>query len=112
MPPFVLFLVCSSAAAGAVCTAGAVVGCYVDGGDVHRILPQQVADLDDNTLENCAAACFDAGFTAPDAVFGVEYGVQCFCGNHTAALSGATAAPAAECKVRQCPGELIPPSSR
>ena len=89
------------------CTVGDVVGCFVDGGDADRDLARQVS-VEANSLENCASACFDAGFTDPNAVFGVEFGTQCFCGASGFA-PGHTPQPvpapsSADCEAMPCPG--------
>jgi hypothetical protein len=51
-------------------------GCWIDGAK-GRILPYQAPDNQAQTLSGCAALCKNAGYT----IAGVEYGVQCFCGN-------------------------------
>ena len=47
--------------------------------------------------EYCAHLCCKAGFAAPSAYFGVEYGAQCFCGN-----GWAGDAPPAKLDVASC----------
>jgi hypothetical protein len=72
-------------------------GCYVDGLN-GRDLPYQAADNEENTQEVCISTCAGLGYT----IAGVEYGVQCFCGN--ALYNGAApAANQADCNVA-CPG--------
>ena len=51
-------------------------GCYVDGTN-GRILANQEPDSQTNTIEACTSTCAGLGYS----VSGVEYGVQCFCGN-------------------------------
>jgi hypothetical protein len=48
-------------------------GCYTDSVAL-RVLSGATTTTDDNTLASCAATC--AGYN----YFGVEYGIQCFCG--------------------------------
>jgi beta-glucosidase-like glycosyl hydrolase len=97
----------TTASGTAICQVTKTLGCYIDDGDADRVLgpgnPGGDGGLSSNSLENCAAACFDAGFTAADSVFGVEFGVQCFCGRLN---SSAGSAPAAQCAKRKCPGSV------
>ena len=68
--------------------------CYSDSNE-HRIMPTTIAISDPgNTLESCATACDAAGFP----VFGVEFGVACFCApDGWPAGVNATRLPATEC---------------
>ena len=68
-------------------------GCYVDGTN-GRIVANQEPDSQTNTIEACVSTCVGLGYT----VSGVEYGVQCFCGNYI--VNGGTLAPAdTDCNV-------------
>ncbi|KAF4569998.1 hypothetical protein EYR40_008982 [Pleurotus pulmonarius] len=51
-------------------------GCWVDQ-EFGRILTFGIPDVPDRTVEQCVDTCQDAGYT----LAGLEYGVQCFCGN-------------------------------
>lgn len=51
-------------------------GCFVDNLD-GRILSVQQPDNQQLTIESCVNACIGAGYT----VAGMEYSIQCFCGN-------------------------------
>ncbi|KJK78891.1 hypothetical protein H634G_05705 [Metarhizium anisopliae BRIP 53293] len=57
-------------------TGWSAYGCWVDGVN-GRILNKQLPDDPNLTLESCAKACSDQGFT----IAGAEYSRQCFCGN-------------------------------
>jgi hypothetical protein len=72
-------------------------GCWVDNAQ-GRILPHQVPDPAGNTLAVCANLCKDLGYT----IAGVEYSVQCFCGN--AIHNGGEQAPENQCNM-PCPGD-------
>lgn len=72
-------------------------GCWLDGYN-GRILQNQLADSQANTVQVCVNACANAGYT----IAGVEYGVQCFCGN--ALYNGAAVATnQGDCST-VCPG--------
>ncbi|KAL3426463.1 WSC domain-containing protein-like protein 5 [Phlyctema vagabunda] len=60
-------------------------------------LPLQAYSNDANTIDTCASYCNDAGYS----IAGLEWGVQCFCGNALAASSSMTAD--AGCTMA-CPG--------
>ena len=68
-------------------------GCWVDNAN-GRILNVQKPDSQTLTIESCVAACVASGST----VAGMEFGVQCFCGN--AVTNGGVLANAdTECSV-------------
>ncbi|KAK3898928.1 WSC domain-containing protein [Staphylotrichum tortipilum] len=69
-------------------------GCYTDS-IALRVLSGETISRDDMTLESCATIC--AGYP----YFGVEYGIQCFCGTD---LNASTRAPESECTMH-CPGD-------
>ncbi|KAF8860151.1 hypothetical protein BDZ45DRAFT_688777 [Acephala macrosclerotiorum] len=89
--------VTSSSAATGFPTGWSYYGCYVDG-LTGRILQNQLADNEENTLQVCVAACAAAGYT----IAGAEYGVQCFCGD-AIYNGGVLATNQADCSVA-CPG--------
>ncbi|KAK3695831.1 WSC domain-containing protein [Podospora appendiculata] len=64
-------------------------GCYVDQDPHARILPSNLLGADDMTAAKCKAHC--AGY----AVFGLEYGRECWCGNTFPATTAK--APATDC---------------
>jgi hypothetical protein len=70
-------------------------GCYTDS-IALRVLSGQTISSDDMTLASCASIC--AGY----AYFGVEYGIQCFCGTELDAST--TKSPETECTM-PCPGD-------
>ncbi|KAH7376045.1 WSC domain-containing protein [Plectosphaerella cucumerina] len=72
-------------------------GCWIDG-RAGRILSTQLPDDPALTLEKCATACFNRGFT----IAGAEYSTQCFCGN-AIINDGALATSASQCSTT-CPG--------
>jgi hypothetical protein len=55
----------------------------VSEGQNGRLLSTQLYSSSDNTVEKCANACKDAGFT----IAGTEYSSECFCGNSFSAVS-------------------------
>ncbi len=57
----------------------------------------QIPDNFENTQATCVTTCVAMGYN----VAGVEYGVQCFCGDYL--YNGAVQAPAGDCNAR-CPG--------
>ncbi|MCJ1398945.1 hypothetical protein MMC11_002146 [Xylographa trunciseda] len=61
-------------------------GCYVDGTN-GRIIANQEPDSQTNTIEVCVSTCVGLGYS----VAGLEYGVQCFCGNNI--VNGGALAP-------------------
>ncbi|MCJ1315893.1 hypothetical protein MMC15_001213 [Xylographa vitiligo] len=61
-------------------------GCYVDGTN-GRIIANQEPDSQTNTIEACVSTCVGLGYS----VAGLEYGVQCFCGNNI--VNGGVLAP-------------------
>nr|ABD61574.1 copper radical oxidase [Phanerodontia chrysosporium] len=64
--------------------------CYID--NAHgRIFATQVPDNNGLTVESCINACAEQGFS----ISGMEFGVQCFCGNQL--INGATTAPDDDC---------------
>ena len=72
-------------------------GCWIDGLN-GRILQNQQPDSQGNTVQVCVNTCANAGYT----IAGVEYGVQCFCGD--ALYNGAASAPnQGDCST-PCPG--------
>ncbi|PNY24742.1 fungistatic metabolite [Tolypocladium capitatum] len=73
-------------------------GCWVDGVN-GRILNYQAPDDPNRTLQSCAKACSDLGYT----VAGAEYFTQCFCGNQIV-NGGAKATSDAECNT-PCGGD-------
>ncbi|KAL0953492.1 hypothetical protein HGRIS_004722 [Hohenbuehelia grisea] len=68
-------------------------GCWVDG-QFGRILPVQRPDDPDMTVEKCVASCAGAGY----ALAGLQYSVQCFCGNQVQ-YAGTRAAQANQCNM-------------
>jgi hypothetical protein len=72
-------------------------GCWVDGLN-GRILQNQLADSTANSVQVCVNQCASSGFT----IAGVEYGVQCFCGN-AIYYGGVPAATQSDCST-PCPG--------
>lgn len=76
----------------------AAYGCWVDGVG-GRILTYQTPDDPKLTLQSCAKACSDLGYT----VAGAEYFTQCFCGNQIV-NGGAKAQSATECNT-PCGGD-------
>jgi len=70
-------------------------GCYTDS-IALRVLSGDTISSPDMTLASCAAIC--SGY----AYFGVEYGIQCFCGAELDA--SAVKAPETECTMH-CPGD-------
>jgi len=85
------------------------VGCFLDGGDSPTstsgpaILAFEAASADGQmTKERCASLCRDHGF-GDDALAGVEYGKQCFCGNGYTVMSPTTKDDS-ECN-RPCSGD-------
>lgn len=70
-------------------------GCWID--QPGRILPYQIPDSATNSQSQCASACLAVGYK----IAGVEYGVQCFCGN--ALYNGATKTVDSACSFN-CPG--------
>lgn len=75
-------------------------GCYVDGTN-GRILQNQLADNQANTLQVCVSACAAAGYT----IAGAEYGVQCFCGD-AIYNGGILATTQSDCNIA-CPGNSL-----
>ncbi|KND94716.1 putative fungistatic metabolite [Tolypocladium ophioglossoides CBS 100239] len=73
-------------------------GCWVDGVN-GRILNYQAPDDANRTLQSCAKACSDLGYT----VAGAEYFTQCFCGNQII-NGGAKAKSDTECNT-PCGGD-------
>jgi len=53
-------------------------------GDNGRLLPVQILNDNTNTVEVCAQACFNAGYT----ISGTEYSSECYCGNAFVAAVG------------------------
>ena len=70
-------------------------GCYTDS-IALRVLSGDTISSDDMTLASCAAIC--SGYS----YFGVEFGIQCFCGT-TLDPSGVKS-PETDCTIR-CPGD-------
>ena len=70
-------------------------GCFTDS-IALRVLSGETISRDDMTLASCATIC--AGY----AYFGVEYGIQCFCGTELDAST--VEAPETECAMH-CPGD-------
>jgi hypothetical protein len=68
-------------------------GCWVDNLD-GRILDDQLPDDDDLTIESCVNSCAALGYT----VAGMEYSVQCFCGD-AIVNGGAPAADQSDCNM-------------
>lgn len=73
-------------------------GCWVDGVN-GRILNHQVPDSQTLTLEGCAHACADLGYS----ISGAQYHTQCFCGNFIV-NGGERATNQAECNT-PCSGD-------
>nr|ABD61575.1 copper radical oxidase [Phanerodontia chrysosporium] len=64
--------------------------CYVD--NAHgRIFQTQIPDSNTLTVESCVHTCAGQGFS----IAGMEYSVQCFCGNEL--INGAVTAPDTDC---------------
>ncbi|KAJ3072470.1 hypothetical protein HDU98_003546 [Podochytrium sp. JEL0797] len=63
-------------------------GCFTDGANA-RVLPTQQWNLGSLAIETCLKACTASGFRYA----GVEFGVECYCGNQPplAAVGGSTA---------------------
>ncbi|KAH9987839.1 WSC domain-containing protein [Xylariaceae sp. FL0662B] len=53
------------------------VGCYTDGGSDGRTLSKDSYSSDTMTVDSCASYCQGKNY----ALFGVEYGRECYCGN-------------------------------
>ena len=68
--------VTSTSTAGGLPSGWAYKGCYIDGA-YGRVLPFQEQDNSSLTVESCVNACYQLGYD----VSGMEYSVQCFCGN-------------------------------
>lgn len=51
-------------------------GCFSDP-NWGRALPTRISSLANQTVEQCSSQCLEANFT----ISGVEYGVECWCGN-------------------------------
>ena len=51
-------------------------GCYSDP-SWGRVLPTRISSLANQTVEQCTSQCLGAGYT----IAGLEYGVECWCGN-------------------------------
>ncbi|KAI0086860.1 copper radical oxidase [Irpex rosettiformis] len=66
------------------------VGCYVDNA-FGRIFSTELPDNQNLTVESCVTSCSGQNFN----VSGVEFGVQCFCGNEL--INGAVAATDGGC---------------
>ncbi len=89
--------VTSSGGATAIPTSWKFDGCWVD--NVYgRIIENQQPDNQALTVESCVNTCIGLGYT----VAGMEYGVQCFCGD-SIINGGALATNQADCNV-VCPG--------
>ena len=102
-----LSALCVGAHAIVTCTVGKTdfVGCFTDAGDDARALNHTASHGDNsNSLEWCAAQCYAQGFTDAQAMFGVEYGTQCFCGNAFDPAHAPTQRPLEECNKIDCPG--------
>ncbi|CAJ2513244.1 Uu.00g013630.m01.CDS01 [Anthostomella pinea] len=70
-------------------------GCVVDNID-GNILPYMSEDIDNATISACIEGCSRFGYNAG----GIEYGYQCFCGDH----GNVTLAPESDCN-EACPGD-------
>ncbi|KJA18927.1 copper radical oxidase [Hypholoma sublateritium FD-334 SS-4] len=68
-------------------------GCFTDGVNGLRSLPNGVATTGAVTIESCTAACFAAGFP----IAGAEFATQCFC--NTAITNGGAPTPASACNM-------------
>ncbi|KAK3383119.1 glyoxal oxidase-like protein [Lasiosphaeria ovina] len=71
-------------------------GCWIDGAH-GRILSYQSPDSQANSQTACATLCKNAGYS----ISGVEYSVQCFCGNSI--LNGGVQTAITDCS-NTCPG--------
>ena len=67
--------------------------------DCPRLLPYDVTVASQlNSHEWCATQCFNQGYR----LAGVEFGVACFCGNHTNAHPPSSVRPMEECAAKKC----------
>ena len=88
------------------CSVVKQLGCFADSAD-HRALKHvaffgtKSSQAPTFSRETCAQKCCADGFHGPDVLVGVEFGVQCFCGNGWA--SGTAPAASTGCRTK-CPG--------
>jgi hypothetical protein len=69
-------------------------GCATDGVGVGRVLPWQLIFENNHTPKTCTDACGEFGYSAA----GLEYGVECYCGDpQNLVTSGSTYVSEAEC---------------
>ncbi|EKM51419.1 uncharacterized protein PHACADRAFT_263533 [Phanerochaete carnosa HHB-10118-sp] len=66
--------------------------CYVDNAN-GRVFAEEDPDNSALTVESCISSCTSQGFS----VAGMEYSVQCFCGNEL--INGAVTAPDSDCNM-------------
>ncbi|KAI4190389.1 MAG: hypothetical protein L6R41_000841 [Letrouitia leprolyta] len=71
-------------------------GCYVDNAN-GRVIPNGQPASQTNSVAQCVNACQTAGYT----VAGMEYGIECFCGN--ALYNGPALVADSQCSMN-CPG--------
>ncbi|KAI0294118.1 galactose oxidase [Multifurca ochricompacta] len=73
-------------------TGWAYNACWVD--NAHgRVFQNELPDNQNLTVESCVASCAGQNFT----LAGLEFGVQCFCGNNL--VEGAVTAPNSDCNM-------------
>eukprot|EP01062_Namystynia_karyoxenos_P013270 TRINITY_DN1478_c0_g1_i1.p1 TRINITY_DN1478_c0_g1~~TRINITY_DN1478_c0_g1_i1.p1 ORF type:complete len:869 (+),score=260.55 TRINITY_DN1478_c0_g1_i1:64-2607(+) len=91
-----LLLAAAGAAGQITCEVSSYLGCYTDTVDKRDLIvgPLSLSGL---TQESCAAECARGG----SAISGVEFGVQCFCGD---ALVAGSKVDDAQCAKMKCPG--------
>ncbi|KAE9389021.1 galactose oxidase [Gymnopus androsaceus JB14] len=78
-------------------------GCYTDSLNTVRTLPWELQLTLNNSAETCTSTCSAFGYTAA----GMEFGIQCFCGDISdIAANGGTLAPETDCNT-QCSGNPI-----
>jgi hypothetical protein len=78
-----IYIDASNVPATVVLPAGWTTYGVVTEGDNGRLLPVQILNDNTNTVEVCAQACFNAGYT----ISGTEYSSECYCGNAFVAVS-------------------------
>lgn len=86
------------------CKVTKTIGCFQDYGDTGRILNFTASHGDKKmTQEYCAGLCKNAKFDET-AMYGVEYGTQCFCGQAFAPHLNITKEDISDCDKLKCPG--------
>ena len=96
------------------CAVSTMLGCFKDSDPAckeldcrgPRLLNFTAArNTKDQTLQTCAERCCAAGYSGPQAVAGVEFGVECYCArSFDLAAHWFKREPLASCAKKTCPG--------